>query len=119
MNSAAVSPPRNRMKRAPSPLTLLSPAREPLFPCIMWMSGTPRSGAKPNVGSPPLSTKDSPKAMTTASASRLGPFDLHSRSADGRRNSEADVRVAGRIDCCGGSERSPASSRRKRWCRQI
>ena len=31
--------------------------------------------------------------MTTASASRLGPFDQHSRSADGRRNSEADVRV--------------------------
>jgi hypothetical protein len=48
---------------------------------------------------------------------RLGPFDQRSRSADGRRNSEADVRVAGRIDCCGGSGRSPASSRRKRWYR--
>jgi len=93
MNSAAVSPPRNRMKRAPSPLTLSSPANEPLFPCIMWMSWTPRSGEKPSVVIDAVVDEGFPEGDDDRFGVRLGPFDQHSRSADGRRNSEADVRV--------------------------
>src|SRR6516225_3313610 len=70
-NRATVSPPAKRMNSAPSPLIRLSSAKLPVLPCIMWMSCTPSSGAKPNVWSLPGSLKNSPKAITTALWSAL------------------------------------------------